>query len=69
MSELLPKGEKLRRAVRFLSEASEGSESSESSEGDDAPTAAALIDQATLRFDLTPREAELLADFWRNRDS
>lgn len=66
MSELLPKGEKLRRAVRFLSEASEGSEGSE---GDDAPTAAALIDQATLRFDLTPREAELLADFWRNRDS
>lgn len=60
MSELLPKGEKLRRAVRFLSEASEG---------EDPPSAGALIDQATLRFDLSPREAELLAEFWRNRES
>lgn len=59
MSELLPKGEKLRRAVRFISERSEA-----------APDLrrAALLEEATLRFDLSPRESELLAAFLRDRE-
>lgn len=58
MSDWLPQGEKLRRAVRFLSERAEE---------DPSLGRATLLDEATARFDLTPREAELLADFWRRR--
>jgi hypothetical protein len=60
MSELLPKGEKLRRAVRWISEQREQAP---------APPRAALLDEATRRFDLSPREAELLADFVRQGEA
>jgi hypothetical protein len=59
MSELLPRGEKLRRAVRFVSARSE--EQPELGRS-------ALLEEATLRFDLSPREAEMLADFLRGRE-
>jgi hypothetical protein len=58
MSDLQPKGEKLRRAVRWLSDRRRAEP--------DAPLAS-LLDQATQRFDLSPREAELLIDFARPR--
>lgn len=51
---ILPEGESLRRAVRWISDRRR-----------DEPQAkiARLIDEASLRFDLTPLEADWL---WRN---
>ncbi len=60
MSEILPKGEKMRRAVRFCSERSEA---------EPEFRRAALLEEATLRFDLSPREAEMLAEFLRGREN
>jgi len=56
VSEILPRGEKLRRAVRWISGRRE--------EEPQVPLGA-LISDATLRFDLTPRESELLLAFYR----
>lgn len=53
----LPKGEKLRRAVRWISE--------HVAEDPERPLMQ-LVDAATLRFDLTPREAEYLIAFYRD---
>jgi len=57
MSATLPRGERLRRAVRFVSERlqEEGS-----------PPLAALVNEATLRCDLTPKESEYLIQFYRD---
>lgn len=59
MSEILPKGEKLRRAVRWISGRRE--EAPEASLG-------SLVSDATLRFDLTPRESEMLLAFYRGAE-
>ncbi len=56
MHDLLPEGEALRKAVRFVSDAIR--------EDPERPLAP-LLDEASRRFDLSPREAELLADFCR----
>jgi hypothetical protein len=58
MTALLPKGEALRRAVRWISG---------EREADPERPLAALLDQANLRFDLTPTQAEALAAFYRSR--
>ena len=53
---LLPKGENLRRAIRWLSE--------------NRPLTQELIDKAGQRFDLTPLEEEfLLQEFLHGRNS
>ena len=54
-----PRGEKLRRAVRWIS-----------AQREERPEArlAPLVDAATLRFDLSPREAELLLEFYREAE-
>ena len=57
MSATLPRGEKLRRAVRFVSERIR-------EEG--PPPLAALVNEATLQFDLTPKESEYLIQFYRD---
>lgn len=56
VSEVQPRGEKLRRALRWVSERLQ--EQPERSR-------AALVDEAALRFDLAPKEAEFLLDFYR----
>ncbi len=56
MQDLLPEGEALRRAVRFVSDALR--------ERPGRPLGP-LIDEACRRFDLSPRDCELLADFCR----
>jgi hypothetical protein len=56
MSEILPSGESLRRAVRYISD--------QLREDADQPVLA-LVDQASQRFDLTPRESEYLIRFYR----
>lgn len=52
---LLPEGESLRRAVRWISEARQ-----------DTPTAQLLdlVREANLRFDLSPAESEYLLTFF-----
>ena len=54
MHDLLPEGEALRKAVRFVSDAIRS---------DPGRPLGPLIDEAARRFDLSPRESELLADF------
>jgi len=53
---VLPRGEKLRRAVRWISERRR-----EAPE----PSLGRLVDEAALRFDLGPRESEYLLDLFR----
>jgi hypothetical protein len=56
MSTILPRGESLRRAVRFISDRLQE---------EDPPPLAALVNEATLRFDLKPNEGEYLIQFYR----
>ena len=60
MSALEPRGEKLRRALRWISA------QREERPGEKLAT---LVDEATLRFDLSPREAEFLVELYRGSSS
>jgi hypothetical protein len=53
---ILPEGESLRRALKWLSE--------KRTESPDAPRGQ-LIDEAALRFDLSPNEVEYLLASWK----
>jgi hypothetical protein len=57
MSDLLTEGENTRRAVRWISD--------QLREKPPQPMAA-LLDQAMLRFDLTPAQCERLIEFYRS---
>lgn len=56
MSDTLPEGEALRRAVRWISE--------QLGTQEQRPPLA-LVDEAATRFDLTPLQAEYLLGFYR----
>lgn len=56
MSDLEARGEPLRKAVRWISD--------KRTEKPEKPLLA-LVDQATLRFDLSPKDAEFLIDFFK----
>ena len=56
MSEVTPTGESLRRAVRYVSD--------QLREDGDKPLLS-LVDEASQRFDLTPKESEYLIHFYR----
>ena len=56
---ILPEGEQLRRAVKWISD--ERSENPETS-------LSALIGKACLKFDLPPKDAEFLAHFLAEQD-
>ena len=56
MSEITPTGEALRRAVRYVSD--------QLREDADRPLLS-LVDEASQRFDLTPKQAEYLIHFYR----
>jgi hypothetical protein len=60
MTTVQPEGEDLRRAVKWISECLQGE-----------PGAAvrSLIEEACLRFNLSPRDAEYLTDFYRKHGS
>lgn len=60
MSELLPDGEELRRAVRWISEHLQ--------DDPDRPVQP-LVQEAVFRFDLSPLDAEFLIGFFRRRDA
>ena len=57
MSQMLPKGETLRRAIRYISDRLRE---------DESPSPMALVDEATLRFDLSPKDSEFLIGFYRD---
>jgi hypothetical protein len=59
MSTILPKGEKLRRALQWISERRQ--EEPEKSLG-------ALVSEASLRFDLNPKQGEFLVSFYRDAE-
>ena len=54
MQGVVPKGEGLRSAIRWLS--------------DNAPCTLARIDEASRRFDLSPLEEDFLLRYFRSRD-
>jgi hypothetical protein len=56
MNAIPPRGESLRRAVRFVSQRLRE---------EDPPPLAALVNEAMLRFDLKPNEGEYLIEFYR----
>lgn len=56
MSNLLPEGEDLRRAVKWVSD---------NLQDDPDQPLQPLVQQAIFRFNLSPRDAELLIDFYR----
>lgn len=56
MTTVMPQGERIQKAVKWVSEERQA-------EPDKSP--AAIADEATLKFDLTPNEAEFLAKFVR----
>ena len=58
MTEVLPKGEKVRKAVKWISE--------NLKENPDQ-SLQKLINDATLRFDLSPNDAELVINFYKDR--
>ena len=58
MNELLPKGEELRRAIRSISERLQ--------DQPDRPWQP-LVEEAIFKFDLSPRDADLLLDFFYQR--
>lgn len=56
MSNIQPEGESMRRAIRFVSDALR----------DDPDRALGpVIDEASLRFDLDPKQAAYLTNFYR----
>lgn len=58
MHDLLPEGEDLRRAVRWVS--------GNLQENPDQPIQP-LVQEAIFKFDLSPRDAEFLIGFYRQR--
>ncbi len=54
---ILPKGERVRSAVRWISE---------QLKTDSSRAVMPLVDQAALNFDLTPKESEELIQFYRS---
>ncbi|MEW6587042.1 MAG: hypothetical protein AB1442_15715 [Nitrospirota bacterium] len=57
---ILPEGEQLRRAVRWIAEERETGE---------AASLAKLIGEACIKFDLSPADAEFLANFFAAEQS
>ena len=60
MLTILPEGEKLRLAVQWISE---------KRTEDPAVNLAKLVDEASFRFDLSPKDSEFLLRFVKNDDS
>ncbi|GAB7080608.1 hypothetical protein [Megalodesulfovibrio paquesii] len=69
MATLLPQSELLRRAIAHVSEAMEGSEGAgEGSAGAaHGPALRALVEDACVRFNLSPLDSEFLMGFFLKR--
>jgi len=58
MATIQPKGEKLRQAVRWISERLKE---------DEKKTVSSLIEEASARFNLSPKEEAFLKEFYEER--
>lgn len=58
MHDLLPEGEDLRRAIRWISG---------NLQEDAGKFILQLVQEATFKFDLSPKDADFLIDFFRQR--
>lgn len=58
MATIMPKGEKVRQAVRYISE---------KRKEDDKKPLRKLLQEAALRFNLSPKEEEDLVNFYREQ--
>jgi hypothetical protein len=58
MADILPEGEELRRAVKWISG---------NLETDPAQSVQKLVEEAIFKFDLSPKDAEFLIGFFRKR--
>jgi len=59
MTEILPRGEKVRKAVKWISE---------NLKEDSGQSLKKLINEAILRFDLSPGDAEILFNFYKEAE-
>lgn len=59
MREMLPEGEDLHRAIKWVSQNLQ--------EDADKPLGP-LLKEATFKFDLSPRDADFLLEFYRKKD-
>ncbi len=60
MPTIMPKGEKLRQAVKWISE---------NRKEDESASIPLLIEKAALRFNLSPKDEEFLRSFYNEEDS
>ncbi|MEJ5358650.1 MAG: hypothetical protein WHT06_08245 [Desulfobacterales bacterium] len=58
MAPILPQGENIRRAVKWISE---------ERQGDPARSIAKLIEEASVRFNLSPADGEFLHKFFQEQ--
>ncbi len=58
MAQVMPQGEQIRRAVKWISEALEANPEQ---------SRAKLIQEAALQFDLSPLDVEFLTNFFRKK--
>jgi hypothetical protein len=56
MATIMPKGDKLRQAVKWISEALKE---------DERPSIPLLIEKAALRFNLSPKDEDFLRSFYK----
>lgn len=61
MATIMPEGEEIKKAIKWVSEKLEGKNREQSLH--------ALVDQAVFKFDLSPVDAEFLTGFFKNRKS
>lgn len=60
MSTIIPEGENIRKAIKWISANIE--------ENENQPIIQ-LVEKAVFKFDLSPKDSEFLSDFFRNRQA
>jgi len=59
MATIMPQGELMRRAIRWIDE----------HQGEPGQSLAALIDKAAVQFNLSPKDAAFLSNFFKEREA
>ena len=59
MATIMPEGEEIKKAIKWVSENLEGKKQGQSLE--------TLVEKAVFKFDLSPVDAEFLTGFFKNR--
>lgn len=61
MATIMPEGEEIKKAIKWVSENLEGKKQGQALE--------TLVEKAVFKFDLSPVDAEFLTGFFKNRKS